>query len=203
VGKLADLVLWSPAFFGIKPDLILKGGFIVGATMGDPNASIPTPEPVRYRPMFGRVRPRGSGDVVTVRLGRVLAEKAAAAVARANAAAGVEYAKVRQARHGLNDSMPTIEIDPSAYTVTIDACRDALRPAATLPLGAALLSLLTRRHVVDVIIVSELAARRRSVDAIARIELPMTAHDRRPRAPAWWMRRTAGGWRWSFTPAPC
>src|SRR5436190_10869700 len=53
VGKLADLVLWSPAFFGVKPDLVLKGGFIVAAAMGDPNASIPTPEPVRYRPMFG------------------------------------------------------------------------------------------------------------------------------------------------------
>src|SRR5947208_6381510 len=53
VGKIADLVLWSPAFFGVKPDLVLKGGFVVAAAMGDPNASIPTPEPVRYRPMFG------------------------------------------------------------------------------------------------------------------------------------------------------
>jgi urease subunit alpha len=52
-GKIADLVLWSPAFFGIKPDLVLKGGLIAAAAMGDPNASIPTPEPVRYRPMFG------------------------------------------------------------------------------------------------------------------------------------------------------
>ena len=53
VGKLADLVLWKPAFFGVKPDLVIKGGMIVAALMGDPNASIPTPEPVRYRPMFG------------------------------------------------------------------------------------------------------------------------------------------------------
>jgi urease subunit alpha len=53
VGKWADLTLWSPAFFGVKPDLVIKGGFVVAALMGDPNASIPTPEPVRYRPMFG------------------------------------------------------------------------------------------------------------------------------------------------------
>ena len=52
-GKLADLVLWSPAFFGVKPDLVLKGGIIAAAPMGDPNASIPTPQPVHYRPMFG------------------------------------------------------------------------------------------------------------------------------------------------------
>src|SRR4029077_2044378 len=53
VGKLADLVLWSPAFFGVKPDLVLRGGMIAAALMGDPNASIPTPQPVHYRPMFG------------------------------------------------------------------------------------------------------------------------------------------------------
>src|SRR6202048_4260264 len=52
-GKLADLVLWSPAFFGVKPDMVIKGGTIVAAAMGDPNASIPTPQPVHYRPMFG------------------------------------------------------------------------------------------------------------------------------------------------------
>src|SRR4030095_1442503 len=55
-GKLADLVLWSPAFFGVKPDLVIKGGSIVAAPMGDPNASIPTPQPVHYRPMFGAFR---------------------------------------------------------------------------------------------------------------------------------------------------
>ena len=52
-GKLADLVLWTPAFFGVKPDLVIKGGIIAAAPMGDPNASIPTPQPVHYRPMFG------------------------------------------------------------------------------------------------------------------------------------------------------
>jgi urease subunit alpha len=62
VGKLADLVLWSPAFFGVKPDLVLKGGSIAMAPMGDPNASIPTPQPVHYRPMFGAYRPRAGGN---------------------------------------------------------------------------------------------------------------------------------------------
>ena len=56
VGKRADLVLWSPAFFGVKPDLVLLGGTIAAAPMGDPNASIPTPQPVHYRPMFGALR---------------------------------------------------------------------------------------------------------------------------------------------------
>ena len=59
-GKLADLVLWKPAFFGVKPDLVIKGGMIAAALMGDPNASIPTPQPVHYRPMFGALRPRAA-----------------------------------------------------------------------------------------------------------------------------------------------
>ena len=64
-GKLADLVLWSPAFFGVKPDCIIKGGSIVAAPMGDPNASIPTPQPVHYRPMFGAFgRARTASSVV-------------------------------------------------------------------------------------------------------------------------------------------
>ncbi len=62
-GKLADLVLWSPAFFGVKPDLVIKGGSIACAPMGDPNASIPTPQPVHYRPMFGAIRPRAGGTL--------------------------------------------------------------------------------------------------------------------------------------------
>ena len=67
-GKLADLVLWSPAFFGVKPDMIIKGGSIVAALMGDPNASIPTPQPVHYRPMFGAFGARAYRVVGGVRL---------------------------------------------------------------------------------------------------------------------------------------
>ncbi len=65
VGKLADLVLWKPAFFGVKPELVLKGGMIAAAPMGDPNASIPTPQPVHYRPMFGSLRRRAARRRVT------------------------------------------------------------------------------------------------------------------------------------------
>ncbi len=86
VGKLADLVLWSPAFFGVKPDLVLKGGSIAMAPMGDPNASIPTPQPVHYRPMFGDVRPRDGGELHHLRLGggnRRRPRRAAGPVARA------------------------------------------------------------------------------------------------------------------------
>ncbi len=68
VGKLADLVVWSPAFFGVKPDLVIKGGVIAAAAMGDPNASIPTPQPVHYRPMFGAYGRRAHVDVADVRL---------------------------------------------------------------------------------------------------------------------------------------
>ena len=68
-GKLADLVLWTPAFFGVKPDCIIKGGVIAAAQMGDPNASIPTPQPIHYRPMFGCLRPRADGLFADLRLG--------------------------------------------------------------------------------------------------------------------------------------
>ncbi len=69
-GKLADLVLWSPAFFGVKPDLVIKGGLIGVAPMGDPNASIPTPQPVHYRPMFGALRRGAGGDLRHLRVRR-------------------------------------------------------------------------------------------------------------------------------------
>ena len=71
-GKLADLVLWTPAFFGVKPDLVIKGGAIAAALMGDPNASIPTPQPVHYRPMFGALRPRAHGSSLTFVSGAAL-----------------------------------------------------------------------------------------------------------------------------------
>ena len=135
VGKRADLVLWSPAFFGVKPDLILVGGMIVAALMGDPNASIPTPEPVRYRPMFGA-------------LGRARDSLAAAFVSRASIDAGKlppslrrTLLPVRNTRAIgkrsmiLNDALPTIEIDAERYTVTIDGERIEPRAATLLPLA--------------------------------------------------------------------
>ncbi len=135
VGKRADLVLWSPAFFGVKPDLILVGGLIVAALMGDPNASIPTPEPVRYRPMFGA-------------LGRAQDTLAATFVSRAALDGHTLPTSLRRAllpvrntrRIGkrsmvLNDAMPSIEIDSERYTVTIDGERIEPQPAVSLPLA--------------------------------------------------------------------
>jgi urease subunit alpha len=135
VGKRADLVLWSPAFFGVKPDLILVGGMIVAALMGDPNASIPTPEPVRYRPMFGA-------------LGHARHSLAATFVSRASIDANALPASLRRSllpvrntrsvgkRHMvLNDALPKIDIDAERYTVTIDGERIEPRAATSLPLA--------------------------------------------------------------------
>ncbi len=98
-GKLADLVLWKPAFFGVKPSLILKGGMIAAAAMGDPNASIPTPQPVHYRPMFGAFG-KALRDVGDVRVqGGAEEPRRGEAPAREAARRGEEHARDRQARH--------------------------------------------------------------------------------------------------------
>ena len=101
VGKLADLVLWSPAFFGVKPDLVLKAGTIAAALMGDPNASIPTPQPVHYRPMFGAFGRALSASCVTF-LPAIAIERGIAGAARpaAHGAAGARHPRSRQEAHG-------------------------------------------------------------------------------------------------------
>src|SRR5207245_5977714 len=118
-GKLADLVLWKPAFFGVKPSLILKGGMIAAAAMGDPNASIPTPQPVHYRPMFGAF-----GGALAA--GCISFVSAAALEAGIGEALGLrrQLAAVRNTRGGIgkrsmihNDAMPVIEVDPETYEV--------------------------------------------------------------------------------------
>jgi urease subunit alpha len=135
VGKLADLVLWTPAFFGVKPDLVLKGGFVAAAAMGDPNASIPTPEPVRYRPMFAAFGKAPRATSWTFVSGLSLAED------RLPASLDRILRPVRDTRRigkrdmVLNDACPKIEIDPERYTVTIDGERIVPRPAALLPLA--------------------------------------------------------------------
>jgi urease subunit alpha len=135
VGKIADLVLWSPAFFGIKPDLVLKGGFIAAALMGDANASIPTPEPVRYRPMFGSLGRAPETTSWTFVSGAALAAK------RLPPRVTRPLLPVRNTRRigkrdmVLNDAMPKIDIDPEKYTVTIDGERIAPNAAKVLPLG--------------------------------------------------------------------
>jgi urease subunit alpha len=135
VGKIADLVLWTPAFFGIKPDLIIKGGFVAAAIMGDANASIPTPEPVRYRPMFGSFGGAAGATSWTFVSGVSLADK------RLPRGLSRALLPVRNTRGigkrdmALNDVMPTIDIDPERYTVTIDGVAVTPTPAASLPLA--------------------------------------------------------------------
>ena len=133
VGKLADLVLWSPAFFGVKPDLVLKSGMIAGALMGDPNASIPTPQPAHARPMFGA-------------FGRALTASSITFVSEAGLSAGLELAKplvaVRNTRGGIgkaamihNAYTPRIEVDPETYEVRADGMLLTCEPALVLPMA--------------------------------------------------------------------
>jgi urease subunit alpha len=135
VGKLADLVLWKPAFFGIKPELIVKGGIIARAQMGDPNASIPTPQPYFSRPMFGSMGSAvggtslafvsaASADLVRSRYGlhkRVAAVKGCRAVGKADMR--------------LNGYAPHMEVDPETYEVKADGKPLTCEPAQTLPLS--------------------------------------------------------------------
>jgi len=136
VGKLADLVLWRPAFFGVKPSLVLKGGFIAGAVMGDPNASIPTPQPTWLRPMFGSL---GRARTAT----RITFASASAAVSDLAARLGLDRSlvAVRNTRGigkrdmRLNDALPVIEVDPQTYEVRADGERLHCEPATELPMA--------------------------------------------------------------------
>ncbi|MBL8372879.1 MAG: urease subunit alpha [Burkholderiaceae bacterium] len=135
VGKWADLVVWKPAFFGVKPSLILKGGFIAMAAMGDPNASIPTPQPVHYRPMFGA-------------FGGALARGSLTFVSQAGLAAGIRerfgLAKPVSAVRGIrgvgkrdmvhNGYAPRMEVDAQTYAVRADGQLLTCEPASSLPM---------------------------------------------------------------------
>ena len=137
IGKLADLVLWSPAFFGVKPDLIIKLGTIAAAPMGDPNASIPTPQPVHYRPMFGA-------------FGKAMTNSAVTFVSRAAYATGIKeklglarlVLPVHNTRSGIgkesmihNAALPKIEVDPETYEVRADGELLTCAPADVLPMA--------------------------------------------------------------------
>ncbi len=134
VGKLADLVLWQPAFFGVKPGLILKGGMIASAPMGDANASIPTPQPVHYRPMFGSFGMAASSTSMFF-----LPQVAADAGLIAKLGLGKQVGIVRNTRNigkkdlKLNDYQPNIEVDPQTYQVRADGQLLACEPAVVLP----------------------------------------------------------------------
>jgi urease subunit alpha len=136
VGKLADLVLWKPAFFGVKPELVVKGGAIAWAAMGDANASIPTPQPVLLRPMFGAFgRAIGSTSVTFVSAaalaagvpGRLGLARTALAVGRCRAIGK------RDMVH--NDALPCIAVDPETYQVRADGELLTCEPARTLPMA--------------------------------------------------------------------
>jgi len=137
VGKLADLVLWSPAFFGVKPDLIIKAGSIVMAMMGDANASIPTPQPIHARPMFAAFGRALAASCVTFVSGAALETDLAARlglsrrlVAVANTRGGIGK---RSMIH--NDATPHVEVDPETYEVRADGALLTCAPATVLPMA--------------------------------------------------------------------
>jgi len=135
-GKLADLVLWSPAFFGVKPDLVLKAGTIVAALMGDPNASIPTPQPVHYRPMFGAFGGALSSSCVTflpaIAIERGIPEQLGLQ-RMIKPARGIRA--IDKKRMILNDATPHIEVDPETYEVRADGVHLTCEPATVLPMA--------------------------------------------------------------------
>jgi urease subunit alpha len=136
VGKIADLVLWEPGFFGAKPKLVLKGGMVSWAVMGDPNASLPTPQPVYYRPMFGA-------------FGKALNDTCVTFVSGAAHAAGVkernglerQVMAVRNTRSigkrdmVRNSGTPEIEVDPETFAVTVDGKHATVEPLTTVSLN--------------------------------------------------------------------
>ncbi|OIT31398.1 PREDICTED: urease isoform X1 [Nicotiana attenuata] len=136
VGKLADLVVWKPSFFGAKPEMVIKGGVIAWSNMGDPNASIPTPEPVVMRPMFGAFSKAASTNSI-------------AFVSKAALDAGIKHSyglnkkveavsnvrNISKLDMKLNDALPDIKVDPETYTVTADGTVLTCTPATTVPLS--------------------------------------------------------------------
>jgi urease subunit alpha len=135
-GKLADLVLWQPAFFGVKPSLVIKGGFIAAAPMGDPNASIPTPQPVHYRPMFGAFGGACLSTSLTF-LSRAAAEADLPIAIGLGKRIGVVSDTRRIGKRDLihNNYRPHIEVDAQTYSVRADGMLLACEPAEVLPLA--------------------------------------------------------------------
>ena len=137
VGKRADLVIWNPAFFGVKPDMILMGGMIAAAPMGDPNASIPTPQPVHYRPMFGAYGKARTNSSVTF-----VSQAAIDAGLGNRLGVAKQLVAVRNTRGGIskksmihNDLTPHVEVDPETYEVRADGELLTCEPATKLPMA--------------------------------------------------------------------
>jgi urease subunit alpha len=136
VGKLADLVLWSPAFFAVKPDLVLRGGMIAAALMGDPNASIPTPQPVHYRPMFGAFGKALQASAATflpsIAIERGIPEQLGLqrTILPARGIPAIDKSRMVH-----NSATPRIEVDPETYEVRADGVHLTCEPATVLPLA--------------------------------------------------------------------
>jgi urease subunit alpha len=136
VGKFADLVLWSPAFFGVKPDLVLKLGTIAAAPMGDPNASIPTPQPVHYRPMFGGFGKAMTASSITFMSKAAIEAGVAERLKLDRVVLPVENCRtIGKKDMVLNDAMPVIEVDPETYEVRADGELLTCEPAEVLPMA--------------------------------------------------------------------
>jgi len=135
-GKLADLVLWKPAFFGIKPSLIIKSGMIVAAPMGDPNGSIPTPQPVHYRPMFGSFGLAPSALSVTFTSQAALEADIGSVLGLQRRLVACRNTRtIRKQDMLLNNWLPHIEVDPQTYEVRADGELLTCEPAIILPLA--------------------------------------------------------------------
>ncbi|MGO9419020.1 urease subunit alpha [Roseiarcus sp.] len=136
-GKLADLVLWTPAFFGVKPDCVIKGGMIAAAPMGDPNASIPTPQPVHYRPMFGAYGRARTATSLTFVSDAALSDGIARKLKVEKTLVAVENTRGKLRKKSMihNGATPKIEIDAETYAVTADGELLVCEPADRLPMA--------------------------------------------------------------------
>ena len=135
-GKLADVVLWRPAFFGVKPSIVIKGGMIAAAAMGDPNASIPTPQPVHYRPMFGAFDRACQATSVTFISSAALEQAVGQHLGlRKRLVAVRDTRRLTKKDLRLNDATPRIEVDPETYQVRADGELLTCEPASVLPMA--------------------------------------------------------------------
>jgi len=135
-GKLADMVLWKPAFFGVKPEMVVKGGFIAWCAMGDPNASIPTPQPVIYRPMFGAFGAATAPTCITFLSQAAVSAGLAQRLGLEKIAAPVRHCRAIGKKDMVhNHAMPRIEVDPETYEVRVDGQLATCEPARVLPLA--------------------------------------------------------------------
>jgi len=136
-GKLADLVLWSPAFFGVKPDMVIKAGSIISAAMGDPNASIPTPQPVHYRPMFAAYGRAQAESAITFVSAAALEDDIGKTLGLQRRLVAVSDTRGSIGKRNMihNDATPVIEVDPETYEVRADGVLLTCEPARILPMA--------------------------------------------------------------------